>query len=295
MMLILRFVIWILGIVVVTGYRGIIGSKTMRLLISYSKNLRKKAYNEPEVTKSFYCHLIVEIAKLIIISSSDEDLLTDEEIIIPNAPVDQYIKKPIRRKVNLTNCILALRAPNALDVESSSTKRKKVAVADVIAAAAAVVMIGSGWSSRGDGGARRVIPATPVASPPRYPLSIPPSSSPPSSHLTNSPRAPPSTRLFQPLPIITTAAAATITSATTTSSHHTASHHHLLTSAVCHTTTFISSLSSPHHQPPPNTPTSSHRYHLYPATNRVRLVVHITIGCIWLFISPWGAFGFLSP
>nr|GEW05661.1 hypothetical protein [Tanacetum cinerariifolium] len=79
MMLILRFVIWILGIVVVTGYRGRIGRKTMRLLISYSKNLRKKAYNEPEHSIAI---LLFEIAKLIIISSSDEDLLTDEEIVL---------------------------------------------------------------------------------------------------------------------------------------------------------------------------------------------------------------------
>ncbi|GJU13534.1 proteasome subunit alpha type-5 [Tanacetum coccineum] len=118
------------------------------------EDLRKKAYNEPEV------------AKVIVISSSDEDLLSDEEIVLMggvslsyiddddsaeeqpqvastsrryrkifmtgcvlflrayNAPVDQYVKKPIKSKVKLINCILALRAPNAPDVGSSNTKRK---------------------------------------------------------------------------------------------------------------------------------------------------------------------------
>ncbi|GKC80582.1 hypothetical protein Tco_1131356 [Tanacetum coccineum] len=42
----------------------------------------------------------------------------------PNAPVDQYVKKPIKSKVKLTNCILALSASNAPDVGSSSIKRK---------------------------------------------------------------------------------------------------------------------------------------------------------------------------
>ncbi|GJT39633.1 hypothetical protein Tco_0939498 [Tanacetum coccineum] len=74
-----------------------------------------KFYNEPEVAK-----------EVIVISSSDEELLTYEEIVVmaPNAPVKQVAKKRIKSTVKLTNCILGFRAPKALDVGSSTIKRK---------------------------------------------------------------------------------------------------------------------------------------------------------------------------
>ncbi|GKB32050.1 hypothetical protein Tco_0871451, partial [Tanacetum coccineum] len=53
-----------------------------------------KFYNEPEVAKA------------------------------PNAPVEQVAKKRIKSTVKLTNCILGFRAPKALDVGSSTIKRK---------------------------------------------------------------------------------------------------------------------------------------------------------------------------
>ncbi|GJT28406.1 hypothetical protein Tco_0908681, partial [Tanacetum coccineum] len=98
---------------------------------------------------------------LIVISSDDDDLSTDEDIMLmgdipfstfdddhrsihyskismtgcvlflrardaPTPPVDQYVRKPIKSQIKVTNCVLTLRAINALDLDVgySSTRRK---------------------------------------------------------------------------------------------------------------------------------------------------------------------------
>ncbi|GJV74840.1 hypothetical protein Tco_1506424 [Tanacetum coccineum] len=93
---------------------------------------------DPEIT----WQIVVRIIEVIVISSYDDDLSTDEEIVLMGdipfsttndddthdapAPVDQYVKKPIKSQVKVTNCVLALRVVNALDMDvgSLSTKRK---------------------------------------------------------------------------------------------------------------------------------------------------------------------------
>ncbi|GJR16035.1 hypothetical protein Tco_0798687 [Tanacetum coccineum] len=87
------------------------------------EDLWQKAYNESEVVK-----------KVVVISSSDEDLSSDEEITlmgdIPFSDTNEEqpqttLTSTSIQDVKLTNCILALRAVNAQDVDvgSSSTRR----------------------------------------------------------------------------------------------------------------------------------------------------------------------------
>ncbi|GKC58927.1 hypothetical protein Tco_1086525, partial [Tanacetum coccineum] len=48
--------------------------------------------------------------------------------------VDQYVTKPIKSQVKLTNCVLALRAVNAVDVDVgySRTRRKSRFISCVV-------------------------------------------------------------------------------------------------------------------------------------------------------------------